>query len=44
MNRRNPIKIIMGVLLIIALMSASAFATAGQPKEEGIIGQVVHME
>lgn len=32
MKTGNTIKIILGVLLIFALMSATAFAFAGQPK------------
>ena len=41
MNRGDPIKIIIVVLLITALMSASVFAAAGQPKEEGNISSLV---
>lgn len=32
MKRGNPLKIIIGVLLVVALMSATAFAATGQPE------------
>lgn len=44
MKKRNSLKIIMGVLLIIALMSATAFAAVGQPSAEGSVAETLTLE